>query len=722
MHLSEVVTGGFFYLVPWVVFIPVIGLLINIIFGGRLGEKAIGAIASLAAGAAFVIAVLLGISLVGHPEGQTIPLLDWITIGELNLRWAFRVDTLSVTMMLVVSGVGTLIHIYATGYMHEDVRHNGDPARYRRFFVFLNLFIAAMMVLVSADNFLMLFVGWEGVGLCSYLLIGFWYDKGKDGIGNAIAAKKAFITNRIGDFGFLIAAFLMFGAFKSFDFETVFAQAPTVAAATPGVLLAMTLFMLLGVAGKSAQLPLYVWLPDAMAGPTPVSALIHAATMVTAGVYLVARSHAIYSLVPQGQNTVALVGGLTALFAATIALGQFDIKKVLAYSTISQLGFMVAAVGMGAFTAGMFHLVTHAFFKALLFLSAGSVILGVEAGHHHAEHDEHLKKKLKQEGHHFDPQDMRNMGGLKDRMKITYIVYLIGSLALAGIIPLAGFWSKDEILAEAATLNPAVYWLLTIAAFFTAFYMGRQVIMVFFGSPRSEAAAHAEENPPVMTVPLIILAALSVVGGFMNLPVQGLHYFKEWLAHTLGEATAHGEAALETGAEAAAGALITLNWPVAIFSTFLAIGAIILAWYLYQRVYPEQQRLPAARRPDDPLRKILGPVFTGMEKKWGVDEFYKLVILDRYVDLSRFLADVVDWRFWHDWFHDTILAGGYTLLSKVLANPVDLGFIDRIANGLATVTQWIALQMRRLQSGYARNYALAVFVGMVVILGYLILR
>jgi NADH-quinone oxidoreductase subunit L len=288
MLLQEVTTaGGYFYLVPWVVLFPVIGLLINIIIGGRLGEKAIGTIASLASGLTFVVGVLLAYSLTLHPEGQTVALADWITIGELSVPWAFRVDTLSVTMMLVVGGVGTLIHIYAIGYMLEDVRHNGDPGRFRRFFVYFNLFIAAMMLLVSANNYLLLFVGWEGVGLCSYLLIGFWYEKGEGGIGNAIAGKKAFVTNRVGDFGFLIASFLMFIAFGTFEFTEVFEKAPAVAAATPGIITAITLFMLLGVTGKSAQLPLYVWLPDAMAGPTPVSALIHAATMVTAGVYLV---------------------------------------------------------------------------------------------------------------------------------------------------------------------------------------------------------------------------------------------------------------------------------------------------------------------------------------------------------------------------------------------------------------------------------------------------
>lgn len=367
-------SGQIFNLVPWVVFLPVIGLVVNLLLGRRLGEVFSGVVASLASGLTFVVAVLLAAALASAPNARVVSPWEWISIGELTVRWAFRVDTLSVVMMLAVSLVGTLIHIYSIGYMHSDVRHNGDPGRYTRFFVFMNLFIASMMLLVSADNFLMMFVGWEGVGLCSYLLIGFWYEKGKNGIGNAEAAKKAFITNRIGDFGLLIALFLIFGYFGTLQFDEVFRQAASVAAAHPGAMLLITLAMLLGVSGKSAQIPLFVWLPDAMAGPTPVSALIHAATMVTAGVYLVARSTAFYSVVPVAQTVVMWVGALTALLAATIALGQYDIKKVLAYSTISQLGFMVAAVGMGAMVAGMFHLVTHAFFKGLLFLSAGSVI------------------------------------------------------------------------------------------------------------------------------------------------------------------------------------------------------------------------------------------------------------------------------------------------------------------------------------------------------------
>lgn len=717
MLFSETAANGaqYFSLVPWVVFFPLIGLLVNLIIGGRMSEKTIGITACTATGLAFIVAALQAFSLVGHPEGTVVLLADWITVGDLNLQWAFQVDTLSVTMMLVVAGVGTLIHIYAVGYMHEDVRHNGDPGRYRRFFVFFNLFIFAMMILVSADNYLMLFVGWEGVGLCSYLLISFWYDKGKDGIGNALAGKKAFIVNRIGDFGFLIAAFMIFVAFRTFNFEQIFSQVQEASPALTPAIMGITLFMLLGVTGKSAQIPLYVWLPDAMAGPTPVSALIHAATMVTAGVYLVARSHPLYAQVPQAQNIVALVGAATALLAATIAVGQFDIKKVLAYSTISQLGFMTAAVGMGAFTAGMFHLVTHSFFKALLFLSAGSVIQGIEKGLHHVTHDSKLKKKMVN-SHDFDPQDMRQMGGLHKRMPITFWVYLIGALALAGIAPLAGFWSKDEILAEAKLLSPTVYWLLTIAAFFTAFYMGRQILMVFFGESHSEAAAHAKENPPVMTVPLMILAGLSVSGGFINLP--GVHTFTHWLEHTLTieESMLHlrlGEAAEASG---------KFNPLVAGISTVLALLAIALAWWLYARRYPEMLKLPPKQRPDDPLKGFIGPVFTALQQKWWVDEFYHILVIKPYTSLARILAEVVDLRFWHDWVHDVLLAGGYRLFTRLLSVQFDLGIIDSTANSIADVMKNLSQQMRLWQTGYVRSYALSVFLGVVIILGYLIIR
>ncbi len=719
MHLSEAVNTGYFFLAPWLVFAPLIGLLINLIFGSRFSEKGIGTVASLASGASFVVSVLLAWSLASsHGAAVTVPFLEWIHIGALELDWAFRVDSLSTTMMLVVSGVGTLIHIYAIGYMHEDVRFKQDPGRFRRFFIFLNLFIAMMMILVSGDSYLMLFVGWEGVGLCSFLLIGFWYDMdtlGRPSWANSNAAVKAFVTNRVGDFGFLLAAFTMFWALGSFQFDEVFEAAHTVA---PGIIVAITLFMLIGVAGKSAQIPLYVWLPDAMAGPTPVSALIHAATMVTAGVYLITRSAELYMLVPQAQYIVAMTGAITALFAATIAVGQYDIKKVLAYSTISQLGFMVAAVGMGAFVAGMFHLVTHAFFKALLFLSAGSVILGLERGHHHlahGHHDDHGKsggkagkKKESQhkdeehghDGHEvFDPGDMRNMGGLRKTMPVTFWLYLIGTLALAGIVPFAGFWSKDEILLDASLHYPTVYLLLSIAAFFTAFYMGRQIWMVFFGEARHEAAAHAEESKPIITVPLMVLAALSLLGGALNLPFEGFHTLGHWLEYTLHEVEA-----------------LPLNLQVAGISTLLALLAILLSWLIYGRN-------PLKAGQPDPLKKPLGFLFTGMENKWFVDEGYFAVIVNPFKKLSQFLADVVDWRFWHDWFHEIVIAGTYNWLSTTALNLyADQKGIDAFANWLGTATQSLSAAMRKVQNGFVRSYALSVLLGVVLILGYLIVK
>jgi NADH-quinone oxidoreductase subunit L len=653
--------AAYFGLVPWVVFLPVIGLLLNLLVGKRLGEKGIGLIASLATGLAFVVSVVLALGLGSAPQAVTIHLADWLAVGSLNAAWNFRVDTLSVTMMLVVSGVGTLIHIYATGYMHSDVRHNGDPGRYRRFFVFFNLFIVAMMVLVSADNYLMLFVGWEGVGLCSYLLIGFWFEKGQEGLGNARAAKKAFVVNRIGDFGVLVALFFIFWAFGSFNFDVVFSKAAAVSQALPAVTLAITLFLLLGVAGKSAQLPLYVWLPDAMAGPTPVSALIHAATMVTAGVYLIARSSPLFNMVPVASQTVAWVGALTAFYAATIAAGQSDIKKVLAYSTISQLGFMVAAVGMGAYVAGMFHLVTHAFFKALLFLSAGSVILGMERGEAAPNGND---------GHHgaeIDPQDMRNMGGLQSRMPLTFWVYLAGALALSGIAPLAGFFSKDEILA-AAVHTPAIFVLLVLAAFLTAFYMGRQILMVFFGKPRSQTAARASESPAIITGPLVVLAVLSVLGGALNLP--GLAWLEQWLAHSVQNVLPGN-----------------FTWPVALGSLGVAVLGLVVAWLVYGR-----RSLGSPESPD-PLEFSLNGLFNAVEHKWWVDEMYHAIFVHPYEMLTRFLSQ-----------------------------PVDLGVIDGAANGLATVSRRLAQAWSRLENGFVRSYALAIAIGLALILGYLVLR
>jgi NADH-quinone oxidoreductase subunit L len=699
MYFSETIIS----LAPWLVFAPLTGLLINLIFGKRFSEKTIGTVASLASGAAFVVSALLTYALaLNHGEVMRWRLAEWIHIGALNLDWTFRIDSLSTTMMLVVSAVGTLIHIYAIGYMHEDVRFKHQEGRFARFFIFLNLFIAAMMILVSGDSYLMLFVGWEGVGLCSFLLIGFWFEMdtlGRPSWANSDAGNKAFIANRIGDFGFLIAAFLMFWNFGSLQFDDVFLGASLLSAINSPLTVAITLFLLLGVAGKSAQIPLYVWLPEAMAGPTPVSALIHAATMVTAGVYLVARSAPIYTTAPAAQYLVAMTGAITALFAATIAVGQYDIKKVLAYSTVSQLGFMVAAVGMGAYTAGMFHLITHAFFKALLFLSAGSVILGLERGHHHLEKVKSKRKEGKGHSHEvFDPGDMRNMGGLRKTMPVTFWLYIVGTLALAGIFPFAGFWSKDEILLDARLHFPAVYWLLTIAAFFTAFYMGRQIWMVFFGESRTEAAAHAEESPKVMTVPLMVLAALSVLGGGLNLPFEGFHNLGHWLSYTLGEVES-----------------LPLDLTVAGVSTLLALTAIFISWLLYGRT-PLQAGQP------DPLKR-LGIVFTGMENKWFVDEGYFAVIITPFKKVSQFLAEVIDWRFWHDFLHDTLIVGTYNWLSSIaLDRYADQKGIDAFANWLGAATQWISENVRKVQNGFVRSYALAVMLGVVVILGYLLLK
>ncbi len=695
--------------VPWVVLLPAIGLLVNIAVGRRLGERGVALVACLASAAAFAASVILFVGLRAHPEGGVVTIGDWIRVGGFRAAWAFRVDTLSVTMMLVVSGVGTLIHVYASSYMHYDVGYKGgDPRSYRRFFVYLNLFIAAMMVLVGADNYLMLFVGWEGVGLCSYLLIGFWYGRNPDGTSgrkNVFAATKAFIVNRIGDFGFMIALFLTFWAFGTLEFDEVFARA---ASAPPQVLTAICLFMLLGVCGKSAQLPLHVWLPDAMAGPTPVSALIHAATMVTAGVYLVARSAPLFHAAPEAARAVATVGAATALFAAAIATGQNDIKKVLAYSTISQLGFMVAAVGMGAFVAGMFHLVTHAFFKALLFLSAGSVILAVERGHHpatasaHGGHDAHGDGEAG-----VDLQDMRNMGGLRRRLPVTFAAYLVGAAALSGIPPLAGFFSKDEILADAAHASPAIYLVLSAAAFLTAFYMGRQVWMVFFGEARTRAAAGAVESPLRMTVPLSILAVLAAAGGLVNLP--GLHHLGNWLEHTLGGLGQTGE----------------FDARVATVSTLLALAAAGLSWIMFRRRGAGAPHALPAPQPGrsviaGPYRRAVAFLTGVVEARIWTDLFHDGLIARGYRALAGFLADVVDSRLWHDEFHDRVLTRGFRGLAFLTANPIDLGIIDGLANGVASLTRRLSGALRRTQTGYVRNYAFSIFIGVVLILGTLI--
>ncbi len=739
-------------LAPLLLIFPAVGFLFNALVGRRfidsedrnIGEKWSGWTASILALFAFAIGVILAIDLASSGvDGDTLFLFQWFQVGDFNIAWDMNIDRLAVNMVLVVTGVGSLIHIYAIGYMH------GDPD-FSRFFAYLNLFLFFMLLLVTANNYLMLFVGWEGVGLCSYLLIGFWFDRvdEKGEWMNATAGRKAFVVNRIGDFGMILAMILLFWAFGSLVFtstenatsvftitEEAFREGETILLfgkeMTVGAILTIvTALFLLGAAGKSAQIPLYIWLPDAMAGPTPVSALIHAATMVTAGVYLIVRSNVFYEIVRasgeqilgiiSSPDLVALTGALTAVLAALIAFSQNDMKKVLAYSTISQLGFMIAAAGMGAYVAAIFHLTAHAFFKALLFLASGSVIHGMEHGHHHVqEHGDH------HEGNdNFDPQDMRTMGGLRHRMKTTFVVFTIGALALAGIFPFAGFWSKDEILAhgwnnfEDSANFPIIWTLLTLAAFGTAFYMGRQLWLVFFGKPRDEAAEHAVESPPLMTRPLIVLATLSVLAGLLNFP-----FFSSAAAHRAEETHELGVYLLvEQWLESSLGALelehvqqlvdvpetpINLLYPVAGISLVLAVGGLLLAWLVYRR-RPEKATDP------DPMEKIKPIWWFGV---LPLNTLYYKTLVPGFNWFSRFLAEKVEWQFWHDWFHDTVVRDGFIALAKWLNEKFDLLFIDNfLVNGAGRATDWFANVLRVTQTGYVRTYALAVFLGVIALL------
>ncbi len=787
-------------LVPLVVFIPLIGFLINIFWGARLGNRWPGYIGSAAALLAFVVSLLLQNYLWGsHFQAAVVnpPIFtDWIQIpsADVNIPWQMRVDTLSVTMMLVVTGVGSLIHIYAIGYMEND-------PRFSRFFAYLNLFLVFMLILVTGNNFLMMFVGWEGVGLCSYLLIGFWFDKAQgEGWRNSNAARKAMIVNRIGDFGLMMGIFLIFWTFGTLNFyaqgevanpefmqeiaeeaeavegegvaaegeiaepaEAIEGEAPAAEGEAEGegeaipiqtsnegiatemlgvfgqaermleegaevnfgpftlpieqVLVLITLFMLLGAAGKSAQIPLFIWLPDAMAGPTPVSALIHAATMVTAGVYMMVRANVFYEAAEFTSFVVAVIGASTAIVAGFIAVGQWDIKRVLAYSTISQLGFMVAAVGVGAYSAAMFHLVTHAFFKALLFLGSGSVIHGVEHGHHEMAHSHH------DDGDHpFDAQDMRNMGGLRSRMPLTYLVYVIGTLALAGIWPFAGFWSKDEIIGDswlAGLLEGQVggyiaFFLLLLAAGFTAFYMWRQVELVFHGQPRTDAAAHAHESAPIMTLPLLILAFFSVVGGLFNVPANGGAFtlfglFEQWFG-------VHGFTHwLEASVANAHTAEFQHLW--AIVALGIGLGAIFTARAIFGfgHALTDDRRDPLAVRPG------IGAIWNAANAKLWWDETYYRLFEGPFNRISVFLADTLDWAFWHDYFHDVVLRNGFNAIGNLLSQPVDLGIVDGIVNGVARLIGWFAGRLRTVQTGYVRTYAIAVLLGVVFVIVVLLL-
>jgi len=674
---------------------PLLGFLTILVAGRKLGEPKAGLLATAAVAASFVVAVGVFFDLLGRDEAdrsETVTLFSWVPVGDLSIDLAFLVDPLSITMCLFVTGIGALIHLYSIGYMH------GDP-KFSKFFLYLNLFVLSMTLLVLGSNLLVTFLGWEGVGTCSYFLISFWHTKEA----NATAGKKAFVTNRVGDFGVMIAMFLAFGAVGSLDYAVLndSALAGTLTEVTATGIAAM---LFLGAVGKSAQLPLYIWLPDAMAGPTPVSALIHAATMVTAGVYLMVRVNPVLGVAADWVPTmIAWVGAITALFAATIALAQNDIKKVLAYSTVSQLGYMFLAVGTGAYVGAIFHMVTHAFFKALLFLGSGSVI--------HGMHDE---------------QDMRKMGKLLKFMPVTAGTFIIGWLAIAGVPPFAGFWSKDEILLFAAAESWVLYGIGIVTAILTAFYMTRQVVMTFFGEARwgshaneAEAAhldagdgddgegddelvdagtpkslsaaanvdaaadqvethgAHGEfkphESPPFMLIPLVVLAGLSIVGGAINLPTLGIipkdwqHKLLDWL-HPLVE---FGE---EAEARGIGEAVIKDTWAYEnkVLLIFVAIACavigIVAAWMVYEK---------KKAKPFEPEL---------LERGWRYDE-----------SITNFMGGPGRWLF-----------------QKTA--DFDQRIIDGAVNGVATIVRTVSTRARSAQTGFVRQYAGVVGIGVVLLL------
>jgi len=644
----------------WVVpALPLAGFVVNgalalVAPGARRAVSLVGVGVLVLAFAAAALAVLELAQL--HPAAPlVVHYWDWLPVGELQVAFALQLDQLSAVMILVVTGVGALIHVFSVGYMHDD------PG-YARYFAYLNLFVFFMLTLVLGASFPVMFVGWEGVGLCSYLLIGFWFTEQI----NADAGKKAFIVNRIGDFGFLVAMMLIFWHTGSLDFTTVFPKAATAFATGGPVVTAITLFLFLGCTGKSAQIPLYIWLPDAMQGPTPVSALIHAATMVTAGVYLVARCGALFALAPVASATVAGVGALTALFAATIALKQWDIKRVLAYSTVSQLGYMFLGVGTGAYAAGIFHLTTHAFFKALLFLGSGSVIHAM----HRAYHATHA---------HEDAQDMRNMGGLARSMPWTATLMWIATLAIAGIPPLAGFFSKDEILGAAfarGAAQPAwyVFWGMGLgAALLTAFYMTRLMLYTFHGPNRTgdREREQLHEAPPMMTGPLVVLGVLTLLGGALNIPplLGGGARLEHWLAPVTG-------VALAPAAEASP----TIEW--ALVGSAVLVAALGMVGAL--RLLKPETLVPARLAPAE---RGLGRL---LWKKWYVDELFDALVVRPVMWLSR----------------------------EVLWKVVDVGVVDGLlVNGTAAVSRAVGWVGSRLQTGEVGVYVVLFVVGVIAVVG-----
>jgi NADH-quinone oxidoreductase subunit L len=668
----------------WIIpLLPLTGAVVLLLFGKRIGEPLAGWIGTSMVGLAFVWTVVTYLSLRDvHPRAHVRNIFTWFLSGGFQVKMGFLVDPLSVTMLLFVTGVGTLITLYSIGYMHGD-------ERYPRFFAYMNLFAASMIILVLGSSFLVTFLGWEGVGLCSYLLISFWFERNSA----AVAGKKAFVTNRVGDFGFMLAMFLIFAHLGTLDYGVTLSKAGTL---SNGTATAVALLLFLGAVGKSAQLPLHIWLPDAMEGPTPVSAMLHAATMVTAGVFLVVRAHPFFLQSGSAGEWVAWVGAITALFAATVAMVNNDIKRVLAYSTISQLGYMFLAAGVGAYSAAMFHMVTHAFFKALLFLGAGSVMHGL--------HDE---------------QDMRRMGNLRRYMPVTAITFIFGWLAIAGVFPFAGFWSKDEILASAWFDHSYALWAIgAVTAVLTAFYMSRQVWLVFFGNerwhpveeatpgtpdadtvlaaqdPRSgdepvNVVGHADEpvlltlqnkvqdqpheSPPVMTIPLIVLAVLSLVGGAINLPFKKLEILRHWLEPVF------------VGAHTPEPTSFTAGFALSTVALVLSVVGILVAVSVYKHGLP--------RFDADPLRERLGPMYKLFAHAWYIDEGVAAAV-----------------------------GGPGRRAAEWLARTFDGGVIDGAVNGLGRLFREGGQGLRRVQSGLVRSYAVGIALGAVALLLFVLVR
>ncbi|WP_316746998.1 NADH-quinone oxidoreductase subunit L [Pedobacter gandavensis] len=620
------------WLVP---LIPLLGFVINGLGRNTLSKNLIGFIGSSVIFISFAISVGIFFELGADAnKSHEIFLFDWISAGKLNIPLSFLVDPLSSIMLLIITGVGFLIHIYSIGYMHTD-------EAFGKFFSYLNLFIFFMLLLVLGSNYIVMFIGWEGVGLCSYLLIGFWYTNSS----YASAAKKAFIMNRIGDLGFLLGVFFIFTTFGTVEFSKIFPQAANMLPGNGSIAL-IALLLFIGACGKSAQLPLFTWLPDAMAGPTPVSALIHAATMVTAGVYMIARSNVLFDLAPMIQHIIAIVGLATAVLGAVIALTQTDIKKVLAYSTVSQLGYMFLGLGVGAYNGAFFHVITHAFFKALLFLCAGSVI--------HALHHE---------------QDMRHMGGLRKKLPVTFMTMLIGTIAIAGLPPFSGFFSKDEILAHVYAHDKTMWAIGVFTAFLTAFYMFRMLFLTFSGKYRG--THHAEEkiheSPKSMTIPLIVLAVLSAIGGMIGVPeaLGGNHWLSHWLAPVI-----------KHTAEAPDHATEYMLMAVSVIGVLIAIG------FAYVK-YVKQSHIPL---PDEGKRPALANL---SYHKFYIDEIYDMLIRKPLDAFSTFFYKIID--------------------NKI---------VDGIVNGLGWGTSEASKGLRLVQSGNVGFYLLMMVVGIISLLLY----